>query len=298
MPINKDLPDHPFLVDIKPGETPMTKYVNGLDAVEVKLLHAPSLADLKSYIPEFTSGTWEDKPKTSFTDEEREQVLKDLFAGYLLPTAMESIKLTFLVKGIDLSDVCHLIRHRTLSFSASGTGDRDMRHDDVLVKPSIANSKYLQRFHNLMKDAKQLYADMMDDTEMPILDPRTVMPRCTSNYYYFSGDLKAIMAFVGQRKDESIEPETMNIFAIKVWLEVCKLYPLLKDKIDLRSPDRFAIETSIGGRSSNFYRPEPKNDIYDYRLSWFMRDQMRQEMRGGDQYIAIRDALLAEFNYL
>lgn len=296
MPINNDLPEHPLLVNLKIGEEPVTKFVNNLDAVKVKLLHAPKYGELMDYIPEFASGTWEDKPKSDFTEQERNQAVKDLFDGYILPTALETIKMTFIVEGIDLVDVCHLIRHRTLSFSAQGTGDRDMRNDDILVKPSIMNSKYYERYRALMMASKELYADITDDPDMPILDARTIMPRCTSNYYYFSGDLKAIMAFVRQRKDESIEPESMNIFAIKLWTEVCKLYPMLKSKIDLRSPDHFAIETSKGGRSSNFYKPEPKNDIYDYRLDWFMREKMRQEMIGGEDYIAIRDKLLDEFD--
>ena len=299
MPINNDLEERPLLVNLKLGEKATTKFVHGLEAVNVRMLDCPSDQDLMKYIPEFASGTWEDKPKTDFTDEERAKVIDDLFAGYILPTALETIKMTFIIEGIDLVDVCHLIRHRTLSFSAQGTGDRDMRHDDVLVKPSIiGNEKYAGRFQQLMKDAKDLYADVTDDPDMPILDARTFMPRCTSNYYYVSGDLKAIMAFVGQRKDESIEPETVNIFAIKLRTEVVKRFPQLKSKIDLRSPDLFAIETSKGGRSSNFYKPEPKNDIYEYRLDWFMRQKMRQEMQGGQDYIVMRDNLLAEFDKL
>jgi hypothetical protein len=299
MPVNNNLPEHPLLVNLKTNEVPKTNYINGLEAVNVRMLDCPTDKDLMKYIPEFASGTWEDYPKTNFTPEERAQVIDDLFAGYILPTALETIKMTFIVEGIDLVDVCHLIRHRTLSFSAQGTGDRDLRHDDVLVKPSIlADSEYFERFAQLMEDAKSLYADITDDPDMPILDARTLMPRCTSNYYYVSGDLKAIMAFVGQRKDESIEPETVNIFAIKLWTEVVKRFPQLYSKIDLRSPDYFAIETSKGGRSSNFYKPEPKNDIYEYRLDWFMRDKMRQEMKGGHEYIALRDALLAKFDML
>jgi hypothetical protein len=299
MPENKSLEERPLLVNLKLGEKPKTNFIHGLDAVNVRMLDCPTDIELTQYIPEFASGTWADKPKTDFTMEERLKVIDDLFAGYILPTALETIKMTFIIEGIDLVDVCHLIRHRTLSFSAQGTGDRDMRHDDVLVKPSFfSNEKYADRFEKLMHDAKQLYADVTDDPDMPILDARTFMPRCTSNYYYVSGDLKAIMAFVGQRKDESIEPETINIFAIKLWTEVVKRFPQLKEKIDLRSPDLFAIETSKGGRSSNFYKPEPKNDIYEYRLDWFMRQKMRQEMTGGQDYIVMRDKLLEEFDAL
>jgi len=298
MPINNELETRPLLVNLKTNQGPVTQYIPALEAVNVKMIDCPSEEDLEAYIPEFASGTWADYPRSNFTDKERKQVISDLFDGYILPTALETIKMTFLVEGLDLVDVCHVIRHRTLSFSASGTGDRDMRYDDILMKPSIENSKHREKYIRLMEAAKDLYCDIMDDPDMPILDARTIMPRCTANYYYVSGDLKGIMAFVAQRKDESIEPETMNILAIKLWIEVVKRFPKLKNKIDLCSPDYFAVETSKGGRSSNFYRPEPKNDIYDYRLDWFMRQKMRQEMIGGDRYIEIRDDLLEEFNAL
>lgn len=296
MPINNDLPDHPLLVNLKTGERAKTNYVNNLDAIDVKILNAPSINDLMAYIPEFTSGTWEDYPKHNFTKSEREKVIQDLFDGYLLPTALETIKITFIIEGIDLPDVCHVIRHRTMGFSASGTGDRDSRHDDVLLKPSMIGSKYERDIKTHISALKRIYGEMMDDPEIPILDPRTILPRNTTNYYYVTADMKAIMAFVGQRKDESIEPESMNIVAMKLWLEICKLYPDIKKKIDLRSCDRFAIETSKGGRSSNFYRPEQKNDIYDYKLDWFMRQKTRREMRGGEEYIYIRDKILKELD--
>jgi len=131
-----------------------------------------------------------------------------------------------------------------------------------------------------------------------VLDPRTILPRNTSNYYYVTADLKSIMHFIGQRKDESIEPETMNIIALKLWLEICKTYPMLKNKFDFNGTDKFAVETSIGGRSSNFYIPEEKNDVYEYRKDWFMKQKTRQEMNGGEQYLKIKKELLNELNSL
>ena len=294
MPINNDLQDHPLLVNLKTGQAATTEYINGLDAINVRILKAPSIKELEDYIPEFTSGTWEDDPIINFSLAQRRQAVNDLFDGYLLPTALETVKITFIVENIDLPDVCHLIRHRTMGFSASGTGDRDSRHDRVLLKPSIIGSKYEARIIEATNILKEVYGEMMDDPDIPVLDARTFLPRNTSNYYYVTADLKAIFAFINQRKDESIEPETMNVFALKLWLEICKLYPKLKDKIDLRGSDNFAIKTSIGGRSSNFYRPEPKNDIYEYKLDWFMKQKMRQEMRNGDQYITLRDKILKE----
>lgn len=294
MPINNDLPKHPLLVNLKTGEEAKPKFVNNLDMVDVRMLQIPSLNDLMSYIPEFASGTWEDNPKNDFSKQEREQVIKDMFDGYILPTALESIKITFIIEGFDLVDVCHLIRHRTMGFSASGTGDRDCRHDNVLLKPSIIGSKYENKIKEHISGLMEIYGEMYDDPDIPVLDPRTILPRNTSNYYYVTSDLKAIMHFISQRKDESIEPETMNVIALKLWIEICKVYPMLKDKFDFNGVDRFAVETSKGGRSSNFYIPEKKNDVYEYREDWFMKQKMRSEMHNGNQYIEIKEKLLKE----
>ena len=107
------------------------------------------------------------------------------------------------------------------------------------------------------------------------------------------------MAFVKQRKDTSIEPSTMNLIALKMWLEVCKVFPQLKDKIDFYEPDRFAIETSKGNRSSNFYAPEAKNDTkdYEYKKSWFIKG-LRSDMRGESNYIQKSNSLLEELENL
>ena len=297
MPVNNGLQDHPHLIKFHKGEKAKTEFKNSFDAVNVRILHAPSIKELKQYLPEFSSGTWETRPKTEFSEEEREQVLKDLFSGFILPTAYESIKITYLIDGIDLSSVAHLIRHRLQGYSAKGTGDVDGRHEAFLLHPSIIGSKYEERLKKIVEDSKQLYGEMLDDDAISILAPRSILPRGTENYYYVTTDIKTLIAFVKQRKDESIEQEEMNIFALRLWLEVCKLYPDLKGMIDFNEPDHFAIKTSIGNRSSNFYEPEEKNDIYEYKKSWFCRGK-RSEMRNGDQYLEIKSELIKELESL
>ena len=161
MPHDESIKADPLLVNLKIGEKPKTKFINALDAVNVSILDAPSIEDLMKYIARFASGTWEDKPKTEFTEDEQYKAIEDLFDGYILPTALETIKVTFLVEGLDLVDVCHLIRHRTLSFSAQGTGDRDMRHDDILVKPSfLSNEKYADLIRVINKSDRKNFTEV------------------------------------------------------------------------------------------------------------------------------------------
>jgi len=299
MPIDNNLLDRPFLINFKTGEKPNNKYISHIDAINITLIDSPTPESLMKYIPNFASGTWRDHPKKDFTKEEKLQVIDDLFDGCILPTALETMKFTFLIEGLDLSDVAHLIRHRTLSFSASGTGDRDCRMDNILLKDSFVGSKYELRIKSATDMLMEVYSESLDDPEIPHLDPRTILPRNTTNYYYMSGDFKAIKAFVLQRKDTSIEPSSMNLIALKIWLEVCKIFPRLKDKISFTEPDRFAIETSKGNRSSNFYLPSDKNDIpdYKYKKSWFIKDK-RENMRGEQNFLDKFNLILKEIDNL
>jgi len=277
-------------VKLKWNQQPETKFLNHLDNIKVVMMDCPTWSQLKQYIPEFTLATWEDTPNRVFTDEEREEAVRQTFEGKLLPTALETINLTFRVEGLDLIDVTHLIRHRTLSFSAQCTADRDMRLDDVLVKPSILdNDTFLERYKELHKLAKELYADMVDSKEVSIFDARTVLPRSLSNFYYVKGNIKDIIQFIRTRKDEAIQPESDNVVAIRLYQQLIKHLPELKDilNMDFGGPDHWFIKTAKEGHNSKCYLPKPNNDVYDYNSEEYIYDKRRQDFPGSETYLNI-----------
>jgi thymidylate synthase (FAD) len=228
-----------------------TRFVENLGALEVKLLNAPTLDDLLSYIPSWGTATWNDKPHNNFSPDERAQVVQDMFEGKILPSSLETVGLVFLISNIDLVDVTHLIRHRTMSFSAICTGDRDLRDDDCLVKPAIMEDRAIyDRYMKVVSDAKQLYADMVDSKMISILDARTVLPRSLEHHYYARVNLKDAINFIKQRSDRQIDPESNNIIALKMWIEIVKQYPPIKSLIDFSKPDFWYVHTAPTGRSS------------------------------------------------
>ena len=300
MTINNDLPDKKFPMEFKHGEEPDTEFGSHLEHIKVKLLAYPTMAQLCRYIPEMALATWEDKPRNDYTDKEREQCVQDLFEGKLLPTTMETVGLTFLVSNIDLIDVTHLIRHRTMSFSAHCTGDRDQRHDPCMAKESIIMSKYFMRYMEIVEEAKQLYADMLDDKDqdISILDARTILPRSLANHYYARVNLKDLLHYLGQRLDRQIQPESDNIVAMRMLLEVAKVYPGIKNCIDLDKPDTWYIKTAQTDHSSNLYMPEDRNDIFEHKPQWFVYKKKRSEMLGGSSFVSIWNNLVEEYNSL
>lgn len=285
---------------IKYGETPTTQYKEQLSTIKVDLLSYPSVEELKSYIPEFCLATWEDIPGT-YTDKERSEAIVNLFGGKLLPTAFETIRLTFRVSGLDLIDVTHLIRHRTLSFSAQCTADRDMRHDACMVKGSILNhSSFFDRYTYLIDMAKELYSDMVDSKEVSILDARTILPRSLSSFYYVSGNIKDILQFIKTRIDEQIQPQSDNVIAMRMYQEICKVYPFLKGTINIGGVDKWYCDTMNSGHASNIYPPKFVNKTYcrdnniNYSSTHFIYDKPREKFNGSEYYLNIKDEVIKD----
>lgn len=279
---------------IKYNQEPKTNFREQLSNIKVELLNYPTFEELQRYIPEFCLATWEDTPG-EYTIQEREKAVLDLFDGKLLPTAFETIRLTFRVSGMDLIDVTHLIRHRTLSFSAQCTADRDMREDDCMVKPSIlGNSKFIGRYKELVEQCKQLYSDMVDSEEVSILDARTILPRSLSSFYYVSGNIRDILQFIRTRVDEQIQPESDNVIALRMYQELCKVYPFLKGTITIGGIDKWYCDTINSGHASNIYYPKSENLKYleknniDISNTHFIYRKPRAAFTGGRIYTNIK----------
>jgi thymidylate synthase (FAD) len=269
--------------------------VNHLDAINVKLVGAPSIDELKQIVGVFMKNTWNDRLFYGpWDDAEMYKTIRELFAGQILPTGMETINLVFTIEGMDMIDTTHLIRHRMFSFSAQTQADRDMRHDRVMVSPQIASSsEFLGRYEAIVSAAYQLYVDMIDSGEVDTLEARTVMPAAVEKFYICRGTIKDVIAYVNLRIDEQIQPWSDVIIAMKLWLEVVKLYPFLKKFVDFRSQDKFYIEQCKEGKT-NIFPPNQKNDIFEWSESQFYHNRHRDEYIGGSKYLEHRNEFLIQ----
>ena len=284
----------PLYTQRKFGKEPNVKCVNQFDAIKVTIVDAPTVEQLRKLLPVFMYNSWQEKPKfDGFTDEEVNTCIKELFSGKILPNGMETIGITFCVEGLDLVDVTHLIRHRAFTFSAQ-CSDRDLRDLTALVKPSImANDEFLDRYIDIVNQSVQLYADMMDSGEVNTFDARTILPICKSHFYSVRGCIKDIIAFCNQRCDEQIQPQSDNIIAMKLWLEIAKLYPFLKDVVDLRQQAKYYINQCIAGKTTIF-PPNEVNDAFEWCETQFFHDKHRDEFNGGDEYLRVKTKILDE----
>lgn len=300
MPLNNDLPDLKNPVPKRFGEKPKTKFKEHLQEINVRLMNSSSMFDLKQYVPGWGTATWHDDPLQEMSTEECTQVIQDMFDGNILPSSRETVQFVFLLSNIDKVDVTHLLRHRDFSFSAVCSADRDLRHEKALVKNSIReHESFAIRFCHLVQQCKELYAEMVDTKEISMLDARTILPVCLEHHYFVRCNLNGVINFVSQRIDRQIQPESDNIVALKMWIEVVKQFPQAKKIIDVHRPDMFYCKTVPTGRNSNIYMPEiPRNDTFEYKKQWFIYKKQRSEMRGGQLFVQLWNALVEELESL
>lgn len=282
---------------LKFGQKPKPiEFVNQLEAIDVKIVHAPTVEQFRQTISVFLMNTWNDKIQWDFPKEDVDQTIDELFKYELLPTAMETINITWSVNGMDMVDTTHLIRHRLFSFAAQVHGDRDMRDDRVVVKPGImANKDFYDRYQQITTMARDLYIDMLDSGLVHGLDTRTIMPRNFEHFYMVRCTIKDLIGYCIMRGDEQIQTTVDNIIAIKLWLEVLKVYPFLKGLVDFRKPDVFYQRQSAKGKT-NIFPPNAKNDNFDWCEEQFYHSKGRDEYLGSDVYLKIREGLLSQID--
>lgn len=285
MPRNTEIDSIKLPMEVKFGKKPKTEFKVLETDIKLSLIQAPSYQDLRSYLPQFCEATWAEDPYNVYTYEEADEVLAKMFTGKTLPTALETIKLTFLVENITYIEISHLLRYRNASFSAQCTADRFQHDDAVMIPESIHNSsEFKERYETLCREMKQLYADMVDSKQVSILDARYILPKASSSFYYMSISFKDAIHFIKQRIDRAIQPKSDNILAYQMWFELCRQYPILStlDIIDFDEPSWFWIKTARTGHSSNIYLPEDHNDKFMWNPDDFIYQKQREEMCGTD----------------
>lgn len=200
------------------GEKPRTTFKDGFNSIAADLIYSPSESiDLVAY--GFQKATWADKPYIPGKDPKVDaKLLKSLkieaMEGNGLPLSLELYDFVFAVSGISRIITHQLVRTRVgATYSQQCSGDKDWRHHDVVVSRSIAaQPKLYDAFKQNVLSAKQIYADMLDTMEVPILDARKVLPHCLETFIYVKFNLATLVTFIKKRDCiQTQEPEMVYI---------------------------------------------------------------------------------------
>jgi thymidylate synthase ThyX len=284
MPRNNTLKPVVLPMPICFGEEVETEFKNNLDAISIKLIDAPSMGQLRTYLPQFLEATWASDPSTStyhMSLKEKDQLIRDALEGRALPTALETIGLTFLIEGISLQEVTHILRYRTASFSADCSGDKWWHKKAALVPNAIIQNKEMyERYQHVVELSKQLYADMIDTKMISIMDARYILPRCLETFYYMRINLKDAIHFIKQRIDRQIQPETDNVIAYQMYVQIMQHLPITAGLINIDTPSQFYATMARSGKATNLYHPEEINDIFEWNEKDFIYNCTRADMNG------------------
>ena len=296
MPKNNTLEPVELPMVLRFGEKPKTEFKNNLDSIKVTLMQAPSMDDLRKYLPGFANATWSEAPDDydNLSIEKKDELIRDVFLGKTLPTALETINLNFRIEGISLQEVTHIIRYRNASFSADCSGDKWWTNKAALVPNSIQNSNgdnsnpfddddFYSRYKEIVEMSKQLYCDMIDSKKISIMDARYILPRCLETYYYMRISLKDALHFIKQRIDKQIQPETDNVIAYQMYCEILRQFPVANGIVDIHTPSYFYINTARTGKATNLYFPDADSDKFEWNEKDFIYQCYRNEMNGTDE---------------
>ena len=268
MPQNLNLEPVTLPMPLRFGEEPQTDFVNDLDALRVELVDSPTAEQIRNVAYRYVKATWADSPEETdplnATQRTLSETLEDVMQFRALPAGMEAMSFTFLVGGIDLQTVTHLIRHRAGTFAAQCTGDRWQSNSRALVPAAVQNSPEIyDRWTAHFEEGKKLYADMIDTRKISIMDARTILPRAVETFYYARFNLKDLIGFIRQRCDKQIQPAIDNLMAAKMALEVCKVIPEAASVIGtktLTGPAMHYVRNLRAGTGTNLYWPDSDTD--------------------------------------
>lgn len=283
MPKNNNLKPKQFPQVIRFNEEPSTEFCNNLASIKVQLLNAPSIEELKEYLPGFVKATWIDHPALldDMSSLGRDRIVRQVFFGKTLPTAQETIGLVWFIDGISIQEVTHILRYRGASFSADCSADKWWTHKRGLVPNAIEESpEFYARYMSLVEETKKLYCDMIDSREISILDARYILPRCLETFYYMRMNLRDTLHFINQRIDKQIQPETDNVIAYQMYLELLRNYPIANGLIDIHKPAMHYISQARSDDSSNIYPPDKDSDIFEWNEKDFLYSKTRDKMNG------------------
>lgn len=282
---NHDTPLTKPKMDISFDIKPHTNFKNNLDSISISLLNYPNIESMKTYVPDFANATWNKFADDSYIagDYDAEKYVKGSVNGVVLPTLLETIGLTFLIDGIDLTTVTHIIRYRTASFSADCSADKLWNDKDALVPSAVQNSKEIyKKYIRATELCKEVYCDIINSKEISIMDARSILPRNLSTFYFMHISLKDAIHFIKQRIDKQIQPEVDNIIAYKMYIAVISAYPFLKGMIDVRQPSWHYINQANTTGATNLYWPDEDSDVFEWNPDSFVYKRTRNTLNGTD----------------
>ena len=276
------------------------KYDTDVSLIKTTILNTSDISNLQNYIPELVMATWNEDINNfnaSITDEDRQKFLFRTLQGKFIPTALDSINVTFKIEGMTWHDVSHLIRHKDFSFAADCSGDKIIENR-VIAQPEFIEELHLENEYNFaMKTLISLYNKAINHG-VHIQDARLMLPRTMTTFYYVTGSLNACLKFIRQRIDRQVQPKADNIMAMQLLLELCKILPQLTCIISPDIENTFYTKETLTNFASKWEMPLPQNVSKlkgKIQNEDFVYDKPRDALPGNKTFVKLWKEYTAQF---
>lgn len=272
---------HPYKLIF--GQRPLTHFRDYRNAIKVELLEPESKDQMMKRLYQFVRATWADFPDDNAhpTEQQMRDGLDAMLSGKALGLGLEATSLTFKISGITRVDLQQIVRQRVdVTFSVQCTGDRDLRHNPILVEESIAQDpELLKSCIDATLKAKQTYVDLLDSQKVSIQAARLFLPEARDMHMYMRTSISTLLQFYLKRIDDSSQTWQINEVARKMAEEVCKVYPEM-DEVFKRYATKFTMaKNAEADRTSTFATALyiPKVDSYDYHERDYLYNKTKEE---------------------
>lgn len=259
---------HPYKMRF--GQRPLTVFKDYRKTIKVKLIEPEGKDQMMKRLYQFVRTTWEDDVNDNAepTIAQMKEGLEAMLSGKALGLGLEATSLTFEISGITRVDLQQIVRQRVgVTFSVQCTGDRDLRHGNMLVEESINQSpEILEEYIKTCLIAKHAYSNMLDSKKVSIQAARVILPECREMHMRMHTNLSTLIFFYTKRIDDSSQTWQMNQIVKKMADAVIEVYPELADVFFKASKKFTMAKNAESDRGSTFATALylPKEDSYDY----------------------------------
>jgi thymidylate synthase ThyX len=268
------------LFEIKKGEAPKTRFIDNIDAVGVELVDWPDPDRLKKVFVNMSQASWFENFFDEASQEDREEVVNDLFRGKILGQGMEHPQFCFLVKGLSLHGTHALVRNRIgIAYLQQSQAVKDFRHSDVLVPRAFTkNEKLLRRYEDWVQTGKKLYADMLDSGEIANTDARFCLPKTIPSWVYVTVSLPTLLSIYGKRTDSQEEHPEMNKMAFMMRDLVVEKFPYMAGYFVSHDDNGKCLHLKKGYAANCIFKRDGRHQIDGYEDEWTLHDKTKDEL--------------------
>ena len=263
---------------IKLGEQPRTRFIDNIDAVDVKLINWPDEERMKNHLIQFATGSWFENFASIASYEDWDAAQKELQEGKILAQGLEGIVFSFLVSGLSLHGSHAIVRSRIgAAYLQQSQAVRDLRHEDILVPRAYQkHPDLLVAYQNLAIASKHLYIAMLETGDLAVTDARFSLLKTIPVWINISMTLPTILGVYSKRTDATEEHPEMNRFAELLRIRIEDKFPWMQTYF---KRDQNCIHRFEGYRSNCVFKRDG-NDVLPEgaKENWHFHDKTKYEL--------------------